>query len=617
MSSRVAFKSTLQPMACRRVRMTQQAVAGEGVEFAFIPTEFHSVVFSPELQMIKISLDLLSAFQGINYPIQLCVTFEYTSFFSLILTTTLCKLDKKPHPHIATSLLKVFILYPALHPDSHLVLSIYHAIPTPTLQKYQTPDLPLPHNFDQAHYHLGLFLRILIFHALGSAQGVTKLSVDNSSPLARRRSPSPGPSRAAQMFEDAATRGSRQQQVVAAKTPESLLSRLESSGKTSEREAEKDSATRLSYVAERRETGSSSLVLQGAMEMENGLFLGQRSAETGLDGGVAGAPGSKEAEIRSKLPQAWGLDETVPKARDSDGMERVNGIFREQESGNTGRRLGSGVGQDLEYGSGSPEGKDSRDLVNSRWCEGTEALGVRGSEGQPGEGDAGKVSGSSKNQGFLQTMQGRSSFHRGQGSDAMEKPLGEPLPTGDPPCLAKIDSKGSSSSSSSSCLLALTCSVKQAPLLSPLESCSEIMAESNGTGLPEQHPTEQQQPPWGASVEVHQQQQEKSLVEGESCFGGGRGGGSSSIPAVIVTDLDAQEEDEAGGAPQKNLSVRKLSSSSASSTGFSSSWEESEEDISSDPERSLDQSPAFLQTLDKPRVVSSQQTLYSTLVGQQ
>ncbi|XP_044292197.1 inositol-trisphosphate 3-kinase B [Varanus komodoensis] len=450
--------------------------------------------------------------------------------------------------------------------------------------------------------------KVGLFEARIQAQSLdasAATSPPKSSPLARRRSPSPGPSRAAQMFEDAATRGSRQQQVVAAKTPESLLSRLESSGKTSEREAEKDSATRLSYVAERRETGSSSLVLQGAMEMENGLFLGQRSAETGLDGGVAGAPGSKEAEIRSKLPQAWGLDETVPKARDSDGMERVNGIFREQESGNTGRRLGSGVGQDLEYGSGSPEGKDSRDLVNSRWCEGTEALGVRGSEGQPGEGDAGKVSGSSKNQGFLQTMQGRSSFHRGQGSDAMEKPLGEPLPTGDPPCLAKIDSKGSSSSSSSSCLLALTCSVKQAPLLSPLESCSEIMAESNGTGLPEQHPTEQQQPPWGASVEVHQQQQEKSLVEGESCFGGGRGGGSSSIPAVIVTDLDAQEEDEAGGAPQKNLSVRKLSSSSASSTGFSSSWEESEEDISSDPERSLDQSPAFLQTLDKPRVSKS------------
>lgn len=78
-----------------------------------------------------------------------------------------------------------------------------------------------------------------------------------------------------------------------------------------------------------------------------------------------------------------------------------------------------------------------------------------------------------------------------------------------------------------------------------------------------------------------------------------------SIPAVIVTDLGGPEE-EAGAVPPGSLPVRKLSSSSASSTGFSSSWEESEEDISSDPERTLDQTPAFLQTLDqqKPRVVS-------------
>ncbi|KAJ7414583.1 hypothetical protein WISP_82950 [Willisornis vidua] len=77
-----------------------------------------------------------------------------------------------------------------------------------------------------------------------------------------------------------------------------------------------------------------------------------------------------------------------------------------------------------------------------------------------------------------------------------------------------------------------------------------------------------------------------------------------SIPAVIVTDLGGPEE-EVGAVPPGSLPVRKLSSSSASSTGFSSSWEESEEDISSDPERTLDQTPAFLQTLDqqKPRVM--------------
>ncbi|KAK3506759.1 hypothetical protein QTP70_023929 [Hemibagrus guttatus] len=65
-----------------------------------------------------------------------------------------------------------------------------------------------------------------------------------------------------------------------------------------------------------------------------------------------------------------------------------------------------------------------------------------------------------------------------------------------------------------------------------------------------------------------------------------------TIPAVIVTDHGI----EAGGegqevSPQPSQALRKLSSSSASSTGFSS-FEESEEDLSSDPERT----PAFLQT---------------------
>lgn len=65
-----------------------------------------------------------------------------------------------------------------------------------------------------------------------------------------------------------------------------------------------------------------------------------------------------------------------------------------------------------------------------------------------------------------------------------------------------------------------------------------------------------------------------------------------TIPAVIVTDHGI----EAGGegqevSSQPSQALRKLSSSSASSTGFSS-LEESEEDLSSDPERT----PAFLQT---------------------
>ncbi|KAJ7341009.1 hypothetical protein JRQ81_004611 [Phrynocephalus forsythii] len=143
----------------------------------------------------------------------------------------------------------------------------------------------------------------------------------------------------------------------------------------------------------------------------------------------------------------------------------------------------------------------------------------------------------------------------------------------------------------------------------PPQPGGELMAEANGAGLQEQHPG-QPRLPLGISPGI--QDQGKPWVEAESCCagggGGGGGGGVSGIPAVIVTDLGAQEEEEAGaggGSPGKHISARKLSSSSTSSTGFSSSWEESEEDISSDPERALDQSPAFLQTLDKPRVSKS------------
>ncbi|NP_002212.3 inositol-trisphosphate 3-kinase B isoform 1 [Homo sapiens] len=84
----------------------------------------------------------------------------------------------------------------------------------------------------------------------------------------------------------------------------------------------------------------------------------------------------------------------------------------------------------------------------------------------------------------------------------------------------------------------------------------------------------------------------------------------SNIPAVIITDMGTQEDgalEETQGSPRGNLPLRKLSSSSASSTGFSSSYEDSEEDISSDPERTLDPNSAFLHTLDqqKPRVSKS------------
>ncbi|XP_071019127.1 inositol-trisphosphate 3-kinase A-like [Oncorhynchus clarkii lewisi] len=77
----------------------------------------------------------------------------------------------------------------------------------------------------------------------------------------------------------------------------------------------------------------------------------------------------------------------------------------------------------------------------------------------------------------------------------------------------------------------------------------------------------------------------------------------TTIPAVIVTDhgMEAQGEGcDPGSEPQQSpgstRGLRKLSSSSASSTGFSSSWEESEDDISSDPDRAEGLSLAFLNT---------------------
>lgn len=79
-----------------------------------------------------------------------------------------------------------------------------------------------------------------------------------------------------------------------------------------------------------------------------------------------------------------------------------------------------------------------------------------------------------------------------------------------------------------------------------------------------------------------------------------------TIPAVIITDhgMETGGEGSVGepqpqASPTANRSLRKLSSSSASSTGFSSSWEESEDDISSDPERVEGRSPALLQTQQK------------------
>lgn len=99
----------------------------------------------------------------------------------------------------------------------------------------------------------------------------------------------------------------------------------------------------------------------------------------------------------------------------------------------------------------------------------------------------------------------------------------------------------------------------------------------------------------------------------------------SSIPAVIITDhgLENQPQTSEGPGSDQGLcrtpspssspipgpnsttrSLRKLSSSSASSAGFSSSWEESEEDISSDTEKG--------EQLLNPALLSSQQKAVSS-----
>ncbi|XP_061602828.1 inositol-trisphosphate 3-kinase B isoform X2 [Cololabis saira] len=97
----------------------------------------------------------------------------------------------------------------------------------------------------------------------------------------------------------------------------------------------------------------------------------------------------------------------------------------------------------------------------------------------------------------------------------------------------------------------------------------------------------------------------------------------SSIPAVVITDhgLESPPQTTEGlgvdraqsraaspsSSPVPNSSsrpLRKLSSSSASSAGFSSSWEESEEDISSDTEKG--------EHLLNPALISSQQKAHKS-----
>ncbi|XP_039981984.1 inositol-trisphosphate 3-kinase B isoform X2 [Xiphias gladius] len=95
-----------------------------------------------------------------------------------------------------------------------------------------------------------------------------------------------------------------------------------------------------------------------------------------------------------------------------------------------------------------------------------------------------------------------------------------------------------------------------------------------------------------------------------------------SIPAVIITDHGLESQPQTSGSDQgpcctpspssspvpgvksSTHSLRKLSSSSTSSAGFSSSWEESEEDISSDTEKG--------EQLLNPTLLSSKQKAHKS-----
>lgn len=88
-----------------------------------------------------------------------------------------------------------------------------------------------------------------------------------------------------------------------------------------------------------------------------------------------------------------------------------------------------------------------------------------------------------------------------------------------------------------------------------------------------------------------------------------------SIPAVIVTDHGLESQPQTAApcstpsptcSPRSGAgrSLRKLSSSSASSAGFSSSWEESEEDVSSDTEKG--------EHLLNPELLTSQQKAHKS-----
>ncbi|XP_034620603.1 inositol-trisphosphate 3-kinase B [Trachemys scripta elegans] len=336
---------------------------------------------------------------------------------------------------------------------------------------------------------------------------------------------------------------------------------------------------------------------QIAGEMERGSStLGERcTEEMKRGGGMPRGLGAEETEKRSGSCEQEGPEETEkwsesPRAQNSEVMEsRERGSSGAQNSEvmESRERVHTAQGSEvMERRSESSGARGSEVLERGESTHSAQGSGVmeRG-EGTPsaqGSGimERGRIS--LETQGSASTEEGGENCgSRGSDSSAApEQGRGEeqhcPTRTG---CWGELGSP-----------LDWAVSVEE---LCPVPGSSLGAVDQARARLQQDHLGDGQLLVTAASTE------QKGKPPGEGCCG-------SSIPAVIITDLGGQEE-EAGESPRVNMPIRKLSSSSASSTGFSSSWEESEEDISSDPERTLDQTQPFLQTLDqhKPRVSKS------------
>ncbi|CAM4649471.1 inositol-trisphosphate 3-kinase B isoform X2 [Lepidochelys kempii] len=394
-------------------------------------------------------------------------------------------------------------------------------------------------------------------------------------------------------------------------------------------------------IARETERGSSTLGARCTEEMERG-------------GGVPRALGAEETEKRSgsceqegpeergkwrgscqqEGPEEWGKWSGSSRAQNSEVMESRKRVHTAQGSEELERRSESSGAQSsgvLEPGAGTHSMQGSGMMKPGAGTHSTQGSGVMeqgvGTHSTQGSGVMEQGVGTHSTQGSGVMEQGVGT-HSTQGSGVMERGEGTHSAQGSgimEQDRVSLETQGSASTEegSENCgsrgldtstapeqgrgeeqhcpprtgcwgeLRSLLAWAGSAEELRPVPGSSLGAVDQACARLQQDHPGDHQLLVTVASTE------QKGKPLGEGCCG-------SSIPAVIITDLGGQEE-EAGESPQVNMPIRKLSSSSASSTGFSSSWEESEEDISSDPERTLDQAPPFLQTLDqhKPRVSKS------------